>query len=296
MLLSLHEDLRNNKHNELDKLIDGLEQSLDSKSTERFEKLDRRIAAISETIEKQSTLLESRFSGRAEPGSQVGEHGREFEFSIGQLTRQLDEKTEAIVNSFQSQITGILERLGDRLTTIPPATPLDEGNIIESREKSETVDPKVEEAANHWAQKKAAMLSKYGIDPEHRPAMEMADGEDAVEVDDLLTDVEVESPVDQPLESLHQSIDNMSEADAEKIAQLKAELTSKLRDAEVEIAINRAKLSQQKAELEAEKVELERRTSEIERKYAATQKSPEKNPGFVDRLARHLSKRDKRKR
>ena len=84
----------------------------------------------------------------------------------------------------------------------------------------------------------------------------------------------------------------MSAADAEAIENLKEELTSKLRDAEVEFSINRAKLSQLKAELDDRQVELERRTAALEEKYGDSGSG--KKPGFLDRLTRHLSLRKSR--
>ena len=55
-------------------------------------------------------------------------------------------------------------------------------------------------------------------------------------------------------------------ADAEAIQDLKDQLTSKLREAEIELSINRAKLSQQKAKLDQMQTDIERREKALEQR------------------------------
>ena len=86
------------------------------------------------------------------------------------------------------------------------------------------------------------MLEKYGIDPEHRPAMELPGSNS-----DSTQPIDLDNEASENLEEMHSSIESVSSEDASAIEKLKEELTSKLREAEVEISINRAKLSQQKA-------------------------------------------------
>ena len=84
---------------------------------------------------------------------------------------------------------------------------------------------------------------------------------------------------------------------SENIAALKKELTSKLREAEMELSINRAKLSQQRASIEQMQADLERREAALEAKLehakkngggAAVESSGEKKRGLMDRWKRHL--------
>jgi chromosome segregation ATPase len=75
---------------------------------------------------------------------------------------------------------------------------------------------------------------------------------------------------------------------------LKEQLTAKLREAEIELSINRAKLSQQRASIEQMQADLERREAGLEAKLAQVKKtktSPsnaDKKRGMMDRWKRHL--------
>ncbi|MEM7786074.1 MAG: hypothetical protein AAF623_22190, partial [Planctomycetota bacterium] len=60
------------------------------------------------------------------------------------------------------------------------------------------------------------------------------------------------------------------------------------REAEVELSINRARLSQQKAELEEMQVELERREKQLLERQAESKNSDGGNGGMLSRMKRHL--------
>lgn len=80
-------------------------------------------------------------------------------------------------------------------------------------------------------------------------------------------------------------------ADSDKIDALKEQLTSKLREAEIELSINRAKLSQQRASIEQMQADLERREAAVEAKLEQAKKSAasgKRNGGIMDRWKRHL--------
>ena len=95
-------------------------------------------------------------------------------------------------------------------------------------------------------------------------------------------------------ESLHSSIESLDDVPAEKIYELRAQLTAKLRDAEIEISINRAKLDQRKAELELRQTELDRREKSLNSKYANVDANgAPQQMGVLDRLTRHLGVRKK---
>jgi len=76
--------------------------------------------------------------------------------------------------------------------------------------------------------------------------------------------------------------------DSADIDALKSELNEKLREAEIELSIGRAKISQQQAEIASRQVELERRSEALESKLAAFPDGPARKTGFLDRLTRHL--------
>ncbi|MEE2826395.1 MAG: hypothetical protein VYE64_07180 [Planctomycetota bacterium] len=78
----------------------------------------------------------------------------------------------------------------------------------------------------------------------------------------------------------------MSDADRQEIDRLKAELHEKLREAEVELSISRAKIVQESAQLEEERRELEKRASQIEPSSNTPMEG--KKTSMLDRLSRHM--------
>ena len=82
--------------------------------------------------------------------------------------------------------------------------------------------------------------------------------------------------------------DSIPEADAAVIEELKEQLNAKLREAEVELSISRAKIAQQRAELDEEHVELDRRAKMIEEKFAAVAQAPKRRMGLFKWLWHHL--------
>jgi DNA repair exonuclease SbcCD ATPase subunit len=234
----------------------------------RFEKLNEHVNKITSALAGQQALLES---------ANTSKHTND-EAPAGM--DQLDKKIEGIFLSFNARIDDLFGSLGNRISQFSEGiTKKDPIPMMPP------VAPSDKETASHWHRQKAAMLSKYGIDPDYRPLKDVPDNSaKAVE-----PDVQLEEATEQ-LESLHNSIENISAADAEAIENLKEELTSKLRDAEIEFSINRAKLSQLKAELDGKQVELDRRAAALAEKYGDS-KSTETKSGFLDRLTRHLSLR-----
>lgn len=249
-----------------EKLCSALQAQFQEQLEQRFEDLNAHVNKITTVLEGQQALLESVKAQEIDPGALALD--------------LLDKRIEVIANSFNSRIDDIFGSLGTRISQLSE-------NLARHESKAETeelIEKTEEDTASHWHRQKTAMLSKYGIDPDYRPLEDPQENTSQVEQPE--SDLE---DVAEELESLHDSIDNISAADAEAIDNLKEELTSKLRDAEVEFSINRAKLSQLKAELDSRQVELERRAASLEEKYGGTP-SVEKS-GFLDRLARHLSLR-----
>ncbi|MFT7633233.1 MAG: hypothetical protein ACI87E_004288, partial [Mariniblastus sp.] len=192
------------------------------------------------------------------------------------------DRTDAIAILLHTKIEDTFQELDLKISQIPQGQgePRDHG-------EPQPLEPEpIIDTASHWHRQKEAMLSKYGIDPDYRPLMELpqttsADSSESPSVDS------------QAIEGLQNSASELSEADAIEIARIKEELNAKLREAEIELSINRAKLSQQKAMLESKQVELDRRASSLDEKYAAIQKAPKQRVGFLDRLSLHLGKEKK---
>ena len=248
---------------QLEEQLDSqLESKLHKHLESRFEDLDSQISKITEAVTAQQLLIEST---------------------------QNSDSTEAIVNSFRSQLNDLFSAVNDHPQLVSGASN-DDDPAKSSSSKSVTTEDTSKKT--HWHQQKEAMLSKYGIDPDYRPVMDIPAKKDGIESTPVpvLNDEKTEK-----LEDLHDSIESMSADDAEKIEQLKEELTSKLRDAEIELSINRAKLSQFKAQLEEKQVELDRRSSSLENKLALRKTGVEKM-GFLARIIRHLSPKPDDKR
>lgn len=144
-----------------------------------------------------------------------------------------------------------------------------------------------------WESQKRKMLAEFG----------MLDGDFDEQDTDQTFHLETESIEETPIETesiiaeksgldtIYDSIAKLESVaiDSEIIDQLKNELTGKLREAEVELSINRAKLSQEWANLEQMKSELSQREAALSSKYR--QSKHNEKTGLLDRFTRHLSKK-----
>ncbi len=190
------------------------------------------------------------------------------------LESQIENVNDTITGVFKFQIEQMFEDLTSKITQ------LYQGN---GQQKSElelpTVVSKSNDTASHWHKQKEAMLSKYGIDPDYRPVM------------DLPRKPVPETPPSEPAPVEPASVESVSvipEADAAAIEELKERLNAKLRETEIELSIGRAKISQQRALLDEEQVEFDRRAKLIEEKYQALMSAPSRRVGFFKWLWQHL--------
>lgn len=268
------QQLADQLENAIKELSETLQVQLEDQFERRFEKLNATVEKITAVIAGQQALLES--------GNQLGVGSGEPDAA---LLDQIEQKIEGVFLCFNTRIDDLFGSLGDRISQLSE-------NIArqDTGTESSVVEEQEEDSASHWHRQKTAMLSKYGIDPDYRPVIDSPS--EPVQQEESEPSVDELEEATENLESLHNSIENMSAADAEAIENLKEELTSKLRDAEVEFSINRAKLSQLKAELDDRQVELERRAAALEEKYGDS--DSEIKSGFLDRLTRHLSLRKSR--
>jgi len=79
----------------------------------------------------------------------------------------------------------------------------------------------------------------------------------------------------------------ISAADQKEIAQLKEELREKLRQAEMELSISRAKISRENALLEERKAELDQLAKRLKTEFGSGNQQPQKI-SMLDRLNRHM--------
>lgn len=212
---------------------------------------------------------------------------------IDKVSTHVDQQMELVLNSVQSKLNDFLEKLAASAAGDSENKPLEPGkndftgSFSETDSDSETnsgsdADADSEQPSG-WALQKQALLAEFGIEPEQpetgaekeiQPSPQLVIKED-----------------DEDLEALHESIESIASIDVDHIEDLKEQLTSKLRDAEVELSINRAKLSQQWASLEQRQFEVEQRENNLNNKYAKFKKGkPDQKQGILDRLSRHLSR------
>jgi hypothetical protein len=277
MLLATLEDQGESNAVSVSQLLDEktaeFAKSLESQIEKRFEKLEsqiekfgeKSIAAQNETVEFLCEFTQAS----PETAVQQSEHQRELANKLDLVAERFSEKTDTIAGILKSQIEQMIEDLDSRFTDHSQSI----GDQPEARFESQDLAPTTDETASHWHQQKEAMLSKYGIDPDYRPLMELQES-----LEPEVADVEHETA---------EQTDSIPEADAVVIEELKERLNAKLREAEVELSISRAKIAQQKAELDVEQVELDRRAKMIEEKFAAVEQAP-KRMGLFKWLWHHL--------
>lgn len=276
LLLAFQEEQEGSGPGDFSHLLDSqaaeIAISVESQIEKRFEILESQIEKICSAISDQNMTLEAiKDTAPSSPVSteEQEEQLRELEQRFDNASEKFSEKTDTIAGLFKSQIDQMIENLSSSITILSQGV-VQKEKVFEAPVFRSAAD----DSTTHWEKQKEAMLSKYGIDPDYRPVMELP---------------ETQEPIDSEAEP--ESVDateRMSEADAAAIEELKERLNTKLRDAEVEFSISRAKLCQQQAELAEEQVELDRRAAAIEEKYAAVARIPKRRVGFFGWLWQHL--------
>lgn len=260
---------------QLEEKTKSLTDSIDKK-LESQDGTNRTSQAIPEDFRTElETQLDQQFE------SKLGKH---LESRFAELDSQISKITEAVTSQQMlieaNQGSGMSKQLEEKIESIQAClTQITGQEITIDSDSDQETEPEADssEIGKHWHEQKKAMLSKYGIDPDYRPAIDSPTKEtDSTSVPILRDDNQ------EKLEDFQDSIENMSEADAESINNLKEELTSKLRDAEIELSINRAKLSQFKAQLEEKQVELDRRSAALESKLS--NKKSDVKISFISRI------------
>ena len=210
------------------------------------------------------------------------------------LVDLIDEKFEQLGDRLHQQVDELFESLASRLGENDPGP----RNPAPSSDKPTTDKPTTvtftepvvdnvdeEEALNQlsaWDRRKRELLAEHGHPVEPLKSK-------VVKATPVVPRLDAATQ-DEELGALHESIESINNIDAEEIEVLKEQLTSKLRDAEVELSINRAKLSQQWASLEQRQFEIAQRESMFANKYGSLDE-PTKKQGLLDRLSRHLSRK-----
>ena len=132
----------------------------------------------------------------------------------------------------------------------------------------------------HWQEQKQAMMVKYGFDSE------TTEPQAATPAQPNNNQSEVAAPAP--------TVDTPAATEETTVDELKRQLNSKIREAEVEMSINRARLMQERVEFERAQTELERRAAMLEAKLAAStgneteNVADESDDSMMGRFKRHL--------
>ena len=237
----------------------------------KFKTLESKIDSLSKSFNDQSKVLETSgvYDLKSADWLFQEDKKQELETNLASVTEQITEKTEFIIGSFETRFENVLQDMGEKFS-----------KLIDQTEPTEQDSAEEEDGTSHWEKQKEAMLSKYGIDSEYRETDEPIPS----------TTTKATSPTKASKKSTTQLVSPTSakQEDFADIDALKAELNEKLREAEIELSIGRAKISQQQAEIASRQVELERRSEALESKLAACSDGSARKTGFLDRLTRHL--------
>ncbi len=212
----------------------------------------------------------------------------ELETLLDLKFEQLSDSLQRQLGQFFGEFESRFEQLRENITA--PSQPEDVKADEEPLKK--TISTRSNRKLNapvetEWDRQKRKILEEHGFVTETDSPPEKDEPENVI--DDREPPRAGIEDEDDNLDALHDSIQSIDAIDSAEIDQLKAELTSKLRDAEVELSINRAKLSQQWAALEQKQFEITQHESALRSKYGKIEITSRK-PGLLDRLSRHLSK------
>ncbi|MCH2181161.1 MAG: hypothetical protein MK108_04065 [Mariniblastus sp.] len=133
-----------------------------------------------------------------------------------------------------------------------------------------------------WEAKKQAIYQEHGMTADRT----VENGTEPTSVYGVAEEDPPKSRVGQP--GFSTDFDSMAipDEDRQEVERLKAELHEKLRAAEVELSISRAKIVQETAQLEEKRHELEKLAAQIE--PSAMSPAEGKKTSMLDRLSRHM--------
>lgn len=296
-------------------LVDDISQKLESQLVKRFDLLEDQLASSDskhdnndsnvdssslESILERFDSLESKLTaiedqardpdGPQLSATKIQERFEAFDNRLQKITTAIEGQQQLIEKQNLSVESSDFDTLKDEFSKMLNQMKNEMGNVAEIQPNSEQlVQNEDEPTTPDWGEQKQAMLSKYGIDPEHRPDMAPPTAPDPV-LETTMADEQLSASVELSV------ADNVPNEDSEEIQKVKQELNAKLRDAEVELSIERAKLSQLEAELESKQIELDRRDLELTQKFGRQQKnnSVKEEDGLLDRLKKHLTAKDRK--
>ena len=245
--------------------VDGQLNKLDANAqvfNARFDSLDEKIGSTTTQNDLGSAAMESQLKPQLDMiGADLAGVVSKFENQFASLERTFQDQCKT-VNGFYAKLSA-----AESANAQPTASPA--GNQADA---SNADDP-----ASNWQQQKQAMLAQYGGDAKNKPDADAA----------------IETPT---TDAGNGPSEYTPESDASEVERLKQDLNAKLRQAEVELSINRARLSQERAEFERNQSELDQRSAALEAKFASMKKSEDTSQvddddqggDLMTRFKRHL--------
>lgn len=188
-----------------------------------------------------------------------------------QVTQQLSSLI-ALQETFKQEVEDRFREILERIETM--------GQRITSEAPVPTEMPTA--PSMDWEAKKQAIYMEHGM------TVDRADG-DGVETTSVYGTAQEARPdgqADQAGSPGHFDAMALSDADHQAVEQLKAELHEKLRAAEVELSISRAKIAQETAQLEERRHELENLAAQADPSTAP--RTDGKKPSMLERLSLHM--------
>lgn len=302
-------------------MVDDIAQKLESQFVKRFDSLEDQIANSGskhdsdnsnfdssslesiiekfDSLESKLTAIESRSQdetdGPSLSATKIQERFDALEDRLEKVTAAIEGQQKLIEERNQNTDSSDTDALQFQFSEMLSQMKLEMTSIINSNSDQQLQTDDAPASETNWSRQKQDMLSKYNIDPEHRPDMALPTASDPV-LETTLADEELSASLElSPIES--------ASTDPEEIQKIKQELNEKLRDAEVELSIERAKLSQLRAELDAKQTDLERRNKalnekivnrKINRPALDSDSYEEDEISILDRLKKHLTAKDRK--
>jgi hypothetical protein len=223
------------------------------------------------------------------PGFDFRAVSQQMEVSLSLMESRLDQLLvtfESKMNRCCSEVLEAFDQTFASFETMPSGSAA--SSVVE---KSKTDPQPLTESS--WESRKRKMLSEFGMSTEEIEQIVPVGKTNGPAATATNNTLERAAPNPEKFEALHHSIETLDKIDygiqSEEIDQLKEQLTAQLREAEVELSINRAKLSKEWAALEQKASELSQREAALKSKYTDVESTSKS--GLLDRITRHLSRK-----
>lgn len=213
-----------------------------------------------ETLGKKEVITVS-----ADSESGIESQSSEIQERLSKLEQMMTSTAELMMQQHQNQLnatTRIVEIIEERIDNLPP-------------------DEDQSDSDSSWEGRKAEVLRKYGLEMESDQTLD--------ELDETELDESDTKSNPEPEKSAEDQIEN--EDLPEDIIELRKKLEGKLRKAEIEISIERAKIARMTTELEIKNAEFEAKLKEFsEKEGSSREKNKKRGKKDKNRLLNRLGR------